>query len=75
MSKTRLLRLPAGLIFAGSLALLAAILLAAFSIRQAHADEPAQQTEAYCLSCHGKSDLSLTLPDGETLSLYISPRC
>lgn len=32
-----------------------------------------QQTEAYCLSCHGDPNLSTTLPDGETLSLYISP--
>ncbi len=33
---------------------------------------PAQQTEAYCLSCHGDPNLSLTLPSGEKLSLYIS---
>ncbi len=34
---------------------------------------PAQQTEQYCLSCHGKPDLKMTLPSGEELSLYISP--
>jgi len=33
---------------------------------------PAQETEAYCLSCHGKPDLSMTLPGGEALSLYVS---
>lgn len=36
------------------------------------ADGPTQQTENYCLSCHGDPKLSLTLPGGETLSLYIS---
>ena len=33
---------------------------------------PGQGTEAYCLSCHGQPDLSMTLPDGEALSLYVS---
>ena len=32
---------------------------------------PAQKTEEYCLSCHGKSDLSMTLPDGTPLSLFV----
>jgi predicted CXXCH cytochrome family protein len=32
----------------------------------------AQETSQYCLSCHGNPDASMTLPDGETLSLYIS---
>jgi predicted CXXCH cytochrome family protein len=34
---------------------------------------PGQETETYCLSCHGKPDLSMTLPDGEKLSLFIDP--
>ncbi len=34
---------------------------------------PDQQTEQYCLSCHGQSDLKMTLPSGEVVSLYISP--
>jgi len=34
---------------------------------------PVQQTEQYCLSCHGKPDLQMTLPSGEKLSLYVSP--
>jgi predicted CXXCH cytochrome family protein len=34
-------------------------------------DRPGQ-TEAYCLSCHGDPDLSLSLPDGEELSLDVS---
>lgn len=36
------------------------------------ADEPHQETEKYCLSCHGNSDLKMTLPSGEEVSLYIS---
>jgi len=39
----------------------------------ARAQEQTQDTEAYCLSCHGNPDLSMELPSGETLSLYISP--
>ncbi len=31
----------------------------------------AQETEAYCLSCHGKPGTSITLPSGEKLSLYV----
>jgi hypothetical protein len=37
------------------------------------ADNPAQETESYCLSCHNNPDLKMTLPSGEELSLYISP--
>ena len=72
MSKTRLLRAP-GLIFAGGIALISALALAALSTNRAQADPPAQQTEAYCLSCHNKPGLSRNLPSGENLSLYISP--
>src|SRR5512137_1465859 len=36
------------------------------------AEPPTQQTEQYCLSCHGNPDLKMTLPSGEELSLYIS---
>lgn len=36
------------------------------------AQEGTQSTEEYCLSCHGNPDLSMTLPSGEELSLYIS---
>ena len=32
----------------------------------------AQETEQYCLSCHSNPDLEMTLPSGETLSLYVS---
>jgi predicted CXXCH cytochrome family protein len=38
------------------------------------AEEPSQGTEEYCLSCHGNPDLTMTLPSGEELSLYISPQ-
>lgn len=36
------------------------------------AEELDQDTEEYCLSCHGSPDLSMTLPSGEGLSLFIS---
>jgi predicted CXXCH cytochrome family protein len=36
-------------------------------------ENPAQETENYCLGCHNNPDLSMTLPSGETLSVYISP--
>jgi predicted CXXCH cytochrome family protein len=39
----------------------------------AQAQEESGDTEAYCLSCHGNPDLSMELPSGETVSLYISP--
>lgn len=39
----------------------------------AHAQEPPQGTEAYCLSCHNDPDLTMTLPSGEELPLYVSP--
>lgn len=41
----------------------------------AQASDPAeklsQKTEEYCLSCHSNPDLSITLPSGETLSLFV----
>jgi predicted CXXCH cytochrome family protein len=61
----------AGLIGIAALAL-AAPARAASPASVAVGHPPAQETEAYCLSCHGKPDLSLTLPSGETLSLYVS---
>ena len=39
--------------------------------QSAKADQPHQKTEAYCLSCHGNPDLSMTLPSGEVLPLFI----
>jgi len=64
----------------GSLVLvgcLAVVLALAFALVSAptlpvQADEPHQETEKYCLSCHGNPDLKMTLPDGEEVSLYIS---
>lgn len=41
-------------------------------VGQAGAQEPSQNTEAYCLSCHSNPDLRMTLPSGEEVSLYIS---
>jgi predicted CXXCH cytochrome family protein len=57
-----------GLIAAGVLVLLLSLWL----VSPAKAGKPAQETEKYCLSCHGNPDLSMTLPGGETLSLYVS---
>src|SRR5512135_419727 len=37
------------------------------------ASESNQQTEEYCLSCHSKPDLKMTLPSGEDVSLYVDP--
>jgi predicted CXXCH cytochrome family protein len=57
-----------GLVAAGALILLLSLLL----VSPARAERPAQETEKYCLSCHGNPNLSMTLPSGETLSLYVS---
>jgi predicted CXXCH cytochrome family protein len=57
-----------GLIAAGVFVLLLSLLL----VSPANADKPAQETEKYCLSCHGNPELKMTLPSGETLSLYVS---
>jgi len=48
------------------------LLLSLFAASPAGAEPPAQETEKFCLSCHGNQDLSLTLPNGDELSLYIS---
>ncbi len=56
------------LVIAGLLVILSALWMAS----PASAQPSAQETEKYCLSCHGKSDLSIKLPSGETLSLYVS---
>lgn len=47
--------------------------LALLTPYSASARTPLQETEEYCLSCHNNPDLSIDLPDGENLSLYISP--
>ena len=54
----------------GSLVILAFAFIIAGS---ASAQEPIQNTEASCLSCHNDPGLEMTLPSGEVLSLYISP--
>jgi predicted CXXCH cytochrome family protein len=57
------------LIAAGTLALLISVSL---SVSPVNAKPRFQETEKYCLSCHGDSSLSMTLPSGETLSLYVA---
>ncbi len=56
------------LILAGLIVLLASL----FATFPANAKPSMQETEKYCLSCHGDSTLSMTLPSGEKLSLYVS---
>ena len=65
-------RLHLGLLVWVAAALLAAGFASA-SAWHARADQPAQETEEYCLSCHGNPALTMTLPSGEELSLYVSP--
>ncbi len=47
------------------------LLLSLWLVSPAEAEPPAQETEKYCLSCHGNADLSITLPNRDELSLYI----
>jgi len=55
------------LIAAGAFVLLLSLLL----VSPVNAEPPIQETEKYCLSCHGDPNLRVTLPSGEVLSLYI----
>jgi predicted CXXCH cytochrome family protein len=48
------------------------ILFSFMIVSPTHAGKPAQETEKYCLSCHSDSKLSMTLPSGESLSLFVS---
>lgn len=57
------------LLACGALIFLSVMLIAI----PAQASDPQQSTEEYCLSCHNDPDLSMTLPNGESLSLYVSP--
>lgn len=52
---------------------LLAILNAFLLTTSVKAEEPNQPTDEYCLSCHSDPELSITLPSGETLSLYVDP--
>jgi len=62
-----------GLYLACVLFLMSMLVLFNPSVTPVMADNPSQKTEEYCLSCHNQPSLSMTLPDGERLSLYISP--
>jgi len=57
-----------GLIIAGMVVLVLSLVVAL----PVTARPAAQETEKYCLSCHSDSTLSMTLPSGEKLSLYVS---
>jgi predicted CXXCH cytochrome family protein len=67
MSKLHFLRKTPGVILVCALVLMAGLILVA----PARAGMNQQETEQYCLSCHGKPSISLTFPSGEKLSLYI----
>jgi predicted CXXCH cytochrome family protein len=41
-------------------------------VARAQSPEPAKADQE-CLTCHGQADLSMTLPNGEKLSLYVAP--
>jgi nitrate/TMAO reductase-like tetraheme cytochrome c subunit len=53
--------------------LIVVFILFSLPTRLVGAETKKQETEHYCLSCHSNPDLSMELPDGETLSLFISP--
>jgi nitrate/TMAO reductase-like tetraheme cytochrome c subunit len=57
------------LILAG---MFAALIGLSIMVSPANAKPHTQETEKFCLSCHGDSTLSMTLPSGETLSLYVA---
>ncbi len=65
-------RLPVAVGSLLGLALVAAGLAAGLAAApvQAQSPQPAAGDEA-CLTCHGRPDLSLTLPNGDRLSLYV----
>lgn len=68
MTTRKLQRMQLGWIVAGVFVLLFSLLL----VSPARAEKPTQETEKYCLSCHGQADLKMTLPSGEEVSLYVS---
>ena len=47
------------------------LVMSMFFFTPSQASEPKQQTEEYCLGCHGNPELKMTLPSGEELPLYI----
>ena len=68
MTMRTLYRQAPWLMLAGAIVLLASL----FAALPAHATPLTQETEKYCLSCHGDPSLSMTLPSGEKLSLFVS---
>jgi len=68
MTMRNLQRQAPWLILAG----VAVLLFSFLTIVPVNARPAAQETEKFCLSCHGDSTLSMTLPSGEEVSLYVS---
>jgi len=66
-------RNPLALIISGALILAVAFFLFHSADSSVLAGPIDQETEEYCLSCHNNPDLTLDLPSGEALSLYVSP--
>ena len=58
-----------GLMLSG-IFVLSSIFLLTTSVK---AEEPNQPTDDYCLSCHADPQLSVILPSGESLSLFVDP--
>lgn len=55
--------------------LVSAIFLGLIFIQEAQGAPLYQQTETYCLSCHGNPEIQqLTLPNGDEVSLFIDPQ-
>jgi predicted CXXCH cytochrome family protein len=68
MTMRNLHRQASWMILAGAMVLLAGF-ITAYPVT---AKPAAQETEKYCLGCHGNPSLSMTLPSGEELSLFVS---
>ena len=70
--RSRMVALSVGLLLTAA-AVMAAGAPLARSAAGAPEPEPQQGDSQACLACHGDASLQLTLPSGESLSLFISP--
>jgi predicted CXXCH cytochrome family protein len=66
--RLRIYKLPAIFLVIGL-----TILVSLLWLTPTRADQPKQRTEEFCLTCHSRPGLKMTLPSGEVLSLYIDP--
>lgn len=56
-----------------SLLSLTFFLIITIGFQNVKASTQVEGTDEYCLSCHGEKDLSLTLEDGKSISVFVSP--